>query len=207
MIIFTHTEKTGGETIHSVLQHWHGTHYRIIPTIRHIDHHFSSGDLSQVLKGYKNLPAIGGHCPRPDGNIEAVVRGARYITFFREPVERCISEYQHQVDRWGISDSFADWMTNERNRNCQTRKRAGTEDLDAAVDLLEDRFAFVGLAKRVYESMSMLTTVTGNKIYELAVENKNVPENNEIKHRIMSDPRAMDFALKFNELDIRCIST
>lgn len=202
LLAFVHIEKAAGTSTHRVLKRWFGTRYCVIERWRLRDDLFSARDLRWLQVIYPRLVAVGGHWIKPYGDLEeACPGGVRWWTLLRDPVRRCASHYQHQVQRMGLKESFEQWIQRPKYRNFQTRKLVGGEDAAAAIRLLEERFLFVGLAERFDESLLMLRKRIGLQERPLVAERENVSWGEAIKNTLLSDTELRRILEEANAVD------
>jgi hypothetical protein len=199
LIAFVHTEKTGGITLNGVLQKSFGWRHCDVRTIRTRQKAFQNEDFMLVKRVYPCLESIAGHKIRPYVDLNDSVR---YFTFLREPVKRCISHYQFHVRANNEQRPFEEWIRQDYLRNHQTKKIAGTDDVEKAIALLEDRFFFVGLTERFDESLDLLNRLLGHRL-DTSYTTQNVAPDNSIRDAIRSDPVRLRLAEEANELDRR----
>ena len=82
--------KTAGTTMHYIFRNNYGFNYVEIGKSS-----FYPDDLKSILKINSNIKAIGGHSLRSTVNLESVCPQIRFITFFRDPINRYLSQYNH----------------------------------------------------------------------------------------------------------------
>ncbi len=124
---------------------------------------FDADDYAEHLKLYKNIESISGHSVQPHSNLQDVYPEAKYYTFFREPLERCASHYNFQVDQLGKTDTFEQWIQDPRYSNRACRYMCGQEDANAAIQILKDKLFFAGLTKRLDETLVLLSSKIGGR--------------------------------------------
>ena len=197
LIAFVHTEKTGGITLNRVLQKSYGARHCDVQTIAPRQKEFENRDFRLVKMAHPWLESIAGHKIRPFVDLNGQVK---FFTFLREPVKRCISHYQFQVRAMQQTRSFETWILQEYYRNHQTKKIAGVEDVAKAIEILEERFVFVGLTERFDESLHLFNRLLSNRL-DVAYEKQNVASDNSIRDSIMADPKLLQLAREANELD------
>ena len=197
LIAFVHTEKTGGITLNRVLQKSYGARHCDVQTIAVRQKEFRDRDFKLVKMAHPRLDSIAGHKIRPYVDLSGDVK---YFTFLREPVKRCISHYQFQVHNMGQSHPYDYWIGNEHYRNYQTQKIAGVQDVEKAIEILEERFLFVGLTEKFDESLGLLNRLLENRL-DISYDRHNVSPDNAIRDRIMGDPGLMELTRAANELD------
>lgn len=197
LIAFVHTEKTGGITLNRVLQNSYGPRHCDVQTIAVRQKEFQYRDFKLVKMAHPRLESIAGHKIRPYVELNCDVK---YFTYLREPVKRCISHYQFQVHNMGQFHPFDYWIGEDHYRNYQTQKIAGVQDVGKAIEILEERFLFVGLTEKFDESLSLLNQLLRNRL-DISYDRHNVSPDNAIRDGIMSDPGLMEMARDANELD------
>lgn len=165
---FAHVPKAGGTTLADLLrQHFGarliGVHYRGETPV------YTARDLERDLRVYPFAQCITGHSLKPYVDFSSVPRELRWFTVLREPVARFISHYQHQYDRSEPQYRlpFDEWMRTYNRRNWTVRMIAGEEDVEAAKQILGERFAFVGLLDRFEESLLLLRERLGLRGFDV----------------------------------------
>ena len=200
-LIFTHIEKCAGTSFNSSLEL---TFLRYV----HVSKNFQGGnernnDLTknQFLEIKKIFPSgIGGHSVRPYIDFIDILNNFS-ITFLRDPLERYMSQYNHDKEM-GFTRDFKHFLSRDYMKNFMVNKIAGENDLAKAKSLL-DQFSFVGDSNRYYQSLHHLTKLIGKRFYGYT-QSKNVRKSNENYLRF----DALNFedkneAIKQNELDIK----
>lgn len=162
MLALIHIEKTGGKTIARIMRREYG--------MRHCDVQSWSGNQNEEVFGaddylrlrwlYPRLKSISGHAVRPYSDLSEACSGVRYYTMLRKPLERCAAHYNYQVAAMGKRVSFDEWILDSRFRNRQTYYLSGTQDADAAIEVVRKNLFFVGLSERYEESVVILAQRT-----------------------------------------------
>ena len=152
ILAFSHIPKTAGTTLNYILKR-HFAHRHLLVEYRKPPPVYTSKDLDFDLKINPAIRSIAGHTLKPYVDFG---RDLTWFTFLRNPVDRFLSHYQHQyrsVEKFRIP--LRDWMRTYERQNWMTRMIAGTEDVEAAKQILAN-FAFVGLMERFDESLLLL---------------------------------------------------
>jgi hypothetical protein len=199
--IFTHIEKCAGTSFKEYLGL---TFLRYV----HVSKNFHGGNdkrndltknqLREIKKLYPS--GIGGHSVRPYLNFIDFKKNFTII-FLRNPVERYMSQYNH--DRgMGFTKNFKHFLSRSYMNNFMVNKIVGVNDLDRAIKLL-DQFSFVGDTNRYAQSLHHLSKLLGKKFYGLE-HFKNVRKSNKnyLKFEDLSEENKTE-VLKQNDLDIK----
>jgi len=202
MLAFVHIEKTAGMTMNWVLRRSFG--------LRHCDVHpwrkgadcFSAQDYRGIQRLYPKLMSISGHDVKPYSDLGQICPDVQYYTFFREPLARCASHYQYQVQAMGKKVSFEDWIAIERYRNWQTKKISANGDVATAIDALQKKFFFVGLSERFDESLVILRKRAAHHPFNIFYNPRNVASDNSIKNQLLNDTRTKELLVEANLTDI-----
>ena len=126
-----------------------------------------------------------------------------YDTFLREPLVRCASHYQYQVQQQGKTYSFDEWIVRDLKRNPETTRIAGPNGtVRDAIQILRSRFIFVGLVEHFDESLVMFRQRVDDPRLEIRHRRKRVAENDDIKNQLLSDPRTRSLLVEANQLDL-----
>ncbi len=207
MLAFIHIEKAAGSTTIDVLRRSFGRkHGDSEPMRRNWSIHsdcFSAADLRRMELVYGRLESVSGHGIKPCSDLESHRRDLRYLTLLRQPIERCISHYQYQRLRMGKSVAFEEWIEDPRYRNFQVRKIAGTEDLDEAVRILEQKVSFTGLVERFDESLVLMRAQFSDTPLDIRYRKKNVASDRSIESGIKRDEGKMAALRRANDLDLQ----
>jgi len=197
MLAHVHVMKTAGQTLREILrQSFTGQHC----DLRASGNYATAADLRWALQVYPQLKSIAGHHVVPYSDLEDVGRELRYFTFFREPVARFASHYQfgcHNASRLLPFDEFLD-----RFANLQTRHIASVPQASAAIEMLQRRIGFVGLMEKFNESLVLLKHWSGEPL-ELPCHSQNIAPSNDIKQRLLSDPRSVERIRAAHSEDLR----
>jgi hypothetical protein len=119
-------------------------------------------DLAADLRINPLLSSISSHWLRPFVDFGPWQHRLVWYTFLRHPISRLLSHYQYHVERMGVTKSLRAWLLDDPlQQNWQTRFIAGSPDLDAARQILAERYTVVGLTERFDESMVLLRRFMG----------------------------------------------
>ncbi|MBS63830.1 sulfotransferase family 2 domain-containing protein [Salinisphaera sp.] len=203
MIAFIHIKKTAGNSIKYLLRsHFGAAHCDVKPWEK--EHKvYSAAHLKQLMRVYPWLQSIAGHMIAPHSDLRDQVSDLKYYTFLREPIRRCVSEYQYYVLRGRYRpNTFDSWILDPRYRNVQVQALAGKEDLDVAIERLENDVAFTGLIERFNESLALMGPMLDLPNLVPRASQRNTAESNEIRDSLLADPEVLKTLHKANELDI-----
>jgi len=207
IICFSHIPKTAGTTINLLLRRYFG--YKLIA----VEHRarknqvtYQLDDLKIDLKLHPPCKCITGHTLKPFVNFHDLEKKMFWVTFLRKPEKRFISHYIHQKTS-GISKfdlDFIEWGRTYHRSNWMVRMIAGEESLSKAIDILEEKFRFVGLVELFDESMELFTNIFDLDGFNLNYKNKKmVVRNNALKEEIYHNyPKYESYILEQNNLDI-----
>lgn len=154
-------------------------------------------EIAFARRCHLDLCSIAGHGLWPTAMRE---RGWYLYTMLREPLARCISHYQYQVNAMGKQVDFDDWIRNERFHDVQVTRLAGCRDLDAAKAVLAERFSFVGLVEcfdTSIEALSLLAPYPLNTAYK----RMNVARESVLKEAVLSSQSSRRLLESANRLD------
>jgi hypothetical protein len=195
-LVFVHIPKTGGSAVREALR-------RAAPAAEHVwDYGRDKGTTSDLVKQLKYAPggsvdALGRRLAAiPDlvfcGHIRAAdFAGAlgvgAFFTVLRDPVERVISHYHHNLRNSRFSGSLADFAAAPRHRNVQARLVGGTSVRD---------WLFVARQHRLAADLAELSDLIGRRI-ELEVVNVTPPQ---LKRTVSAADR--DLIRQLNALDV-----
>jgi hypothetical protein len=202
MLAFVHIHKTAGTTINEILARSYGMRHCYLnpvsgkPTL-------SAEDYRRVQKLCPRLVSIAGHSICAHSDLDSVRPDVRYYTFLREPLVRCASHYQYQVQQQGKHYSFEEWIEKPIKRNPQTTRIAGSGGtVEDAIRLLERRFIFVGLLEHFDESLVLLRHYAADSRLDIWYRRRLVARDDTIKNRLLSDPATRSRMVDANRLDL-----
>ncbi|TWT59607.1 sulfotransferase family 2 domain-containing protein [Rubinisphaera italica] len=203
MLAFVHIEKTAGSTMVSILRKSFGIHHADVrswetPWNSEVSN-FTSSDLRKTKRVYCNLQSIAGHSLKPYIISREDEPSIRYFTFFRDPLKRCASHYQYQIQKMHKIVSFDEWISNEEYRNFQCRRLCGQESAERAIEVLKNQIEFAGIVEQFDASLVLM-----NKLYPLLdihYSPRNVAEDNFIKNNILNSTRERRMLEEANKED------
>lgn len=203
MIALVHIHKTAGTTLDDILARSYG--------VRHCHLHavpgqaiFSADDYRRAQRFWPPFASIAGHAVSAISDLERVRPDVRYYTFLREPLVRCASHYQYQVQHQRQTYSFEEWIARRIKRNTQTTRIAGENATAAdAIALLKTRFVFVGLVERFDESLVLLRQLVCGPRLDLWYRKRLVAKGDEIKERLLGDPATRALLVDANREDLK----
>ena len=199
---FPHVSKTGGTTILTILRSSFGTsHCDVESWAGKHGKNFKPEDLSKLLKIYPHLKSVSGHAFKPYEKCEDV-SSISYFVMLREPIARCISEFQHQRETRGRDWSF-DHYINRVGFNNQTRFLCGEPDHQAAIKVIEEKGMICGLLERFDESLLIFNKLVFEGALNCSYSIKKSAKKNSIREQLLQDSDALALIKKNNAEDIK----
>ena len=199
---FPHVSKTGGTTILTMLRSTFGTAHCDVESLKgKRGHSFSPEDLKQLLKVYPHLRSVSGHAFRPFEDCESV-RPIRYFAMFREPISRCISEYQHQIEMRGKDWSFDHYIRHVGFNN-QTRFICGEADAEKAITMIKDKNIVCGLLERFDESLIIFDRLVFDGALNCSYSIKKAAKKNIIRDKLLNDEKTFALIKENNAEDLK----
>jgi hypothetical protein len=187
MLAFVHIEKAAGTSFKFMLRQSLGFVHcdNIYPLQRRGRGILTERDVEWARRCYPWLRSIAGHAIiAPTRNLSADVMA---YTMLRDPVQRTASHFQHRHVTGSESTTIDTFLARPENHNFMTRKIAGSEDLEAAKQIVRDHFLFVGLVERYDESIQAFSACAPCRIAPVRTfENRG--EGSTIKKELLSDP-------------------
>ena len=200
-LAIAHIHKTAGTTLSAALKAAFGGRYCLVTSRDPWGPHLSAAEVRSMRTVYPNLEVLMGHDVRPTGDLHEAWPDLSYATFVRDPVVRCASHYQYDVQRGRVDLPFEEWITHDVSPNRQVRHLAGAHATGAdAVRLLEERVDFVGVTEHFDASLVMMAAFYG--FSRLAYVRKWSAPNDDIKRRLLDDPKTRALLEEANREDM-----
>lgn len=92
-------------------------------------------------------------------------------------------------------------MSDENRHNMQTKRIAGSDDVEKAKKILKDNYFFVGLTEQFEESLKLLSIVCPEKL-NLKYKKKLISEDNSIKNELINNSETLQILKDTNKSDI-----
>lgn len=198
MYVFSHLHKAAGTTVNHVLRRTFG--------LRHLDvsprvgYNYNEEDLRFDLSKHIKPLSIAGHGLRPHIDYGDLGHTMQWYTIIRNPIDRCISHYQHQVQKMDNKTPFLEWINNDLHRNWMVYFYGGTDSLQSAIDAIEEKKVRVlDISDGLQRGMQSL--FAGNLNWKEAV--KNPAKNTEISDEIRAQDDLMAKLSEANQLDVK----
>lgn len=102
------------------------------------------------------MRCISGHSVVPHGELQALGAEIQFVTQVREPVARAISQYKFWLGRMNKNVAPEEFLDHPTASNFQTKKVAGTEDLELAKTIITERYLAAGTVERFDEFLVLL---------------------------------------------------
>lgn len=203
MLVFIHINKTAGRTVRYILRSSFGfRHCEVEPwDAPWTGPPFSTQDLQRLRKVYPNLASIGGHRLRGYVNLQENGTKFKYFTVMRDPIKTCASRFQYNMQYRGKKDLlFEEWIQRDWPRNAQTKMIAGSDNVDEAIRIIQDKNIFVGLTERFNESMVMLKKLMANNL-NIGFKRVNVASNNILAKNLLATESTRQMLVEANQAD------
>jgi len=202
MIALIHIKKTAGKSLKHIMRCAFGVRHCDVKHWQADDACFTGADLRRVQRIHPELRSVAGHSVRSYSDLAEGASDVRFYTFVREPLKRCISEYQYSVKMGRCkAGSFSNWIEKPVYRNVQVQSLAGSDDVDAAIRQIDDRIAFVGMLERFDESLAMMQPLLDLPRFTPLHRRVNAASSHAIRDAILADADAMTAVRRANEAD------
>lgn len=204
LLAFVHIEKAAGTTlIHLLRSNFFMRYCDVKPFSSTSNRVFTSDDMKKVLRFNPALRCIGGHAVKPFSDLRESFH-VRYFTLLRDPIKRYLSQYQYWLERLEKKLSFQSFLDVEGSFNLQTKKIAGTDNLDLAKKTLSKDFFLVGTVEAFDEFLILFRNKLKPFEFSPYYEVKNVGNNKSPVRKSLPEifVKYKDEIIKRNQLDI-----
>jgi len=175
ILAFVHIEKAAGTTlIHLLRANFFLNHCDVAPLSIKSSGVFNSKDLLTFFRLNPALRSMAGHAIQPLSDLEKVAPNIRYITLLRDPVQRYLSNFQYAVEKQGRDVSFENFLKQEWYQNFQTKKLAGSENVEVAKRMLREKFFAIGLMEQFDEFLILLKRKLEPFIFRIGYKSLNI---------------------------------
>ncbi len=202
MLVFIHINKTAGRTIRYMLRSTYGLQHCEAEPWKPTGTAFTTQDLVRLRKVYPALKSIAGHTITGYADLQENGTTFKYFTFMRDPLKTSASRFQYNVQYRGKKDLvFEDWIQQDWARNAQTKRIAGTADVEAAIRVIRQKSIFVGLAEHFDESVVLLKALLAKDL-DISYKRVNVARDNSIKDQLLNTEATRKMLIEANQADI-----
>ena len=178
MIVFIHIPKTAGTSLRSALEKQIKVAYDYGPeeqeTSKFIKETFYQGkydDFVEVIHTEKYKCLVGHFDANKYSNFFS--NNTKIVTFFREPIQRCISGYLHMHRHYGYDETIENFA--EQNHNSQTR----------FISQIKLQNILFGITEDYENSMELLSKQLGINLTPIRI---NVNPKNKLHKKYKCDP-------------------
>ncbi|MCK5116091.1 MAG: hypothetical protein KAR44_05795 [Candidatus Aegiribacteria sp.] len=172
--------------------------------LKHFDVTPSSGFLYQYddligdMRLFGSPISISGHGLRPYTDFKEMNNRMNWYTTVRDPIARCISHYQHQVEKMGSQYSLKEWIEKPHHKNWMLWFYGGSNSVDQAKRaILDKQMQVVFLSEGLYEGMEFLFGKGITRVYG----EKNKPKTGDTARKIRQNPKLMSIIEEANRGD------
>ena len=204
MIVFIHINKTGGTSATHIMRSTYGLrHCQVEPWgAMWTGPPFSADDLRRLRRLYPNLKSIAGHRIVGHVDLDENDQGFKYFTFMRDPLKSCASRFQYKVQ---VSKKknlvFEEWIQRDWTRNHQTKWIAGVDDVNKAIQIIQDKNILVGLTERFDESMVLVKGLIANDL-NISYRRVNVARDNTIAKNLLTNESTRQLLIESQQSDL-----
>ena len=159
ILVFSHIMKTAGTALSKQLIQHYGKKVHIVPGgLRLEDNYYDNAQLVRDFKKKnKKLKVLIGHPVRPYIDFDISGHQLKWFTFIRDPQKRYLSHYFHKLYESNLfshsiykgmrNNSITEWEKVDKCSNYQCKFIAGKANAQKAIDIIENKFEWVGLTE------------------------------------------------------------
>lgn len=201
LLAFVHMERAAGTTLNYILRrNFLLRHVDVRPLSAKSNRTFRPRDLARTLRINPALICISGHSVVPWSGLETVAPNIEYITMLRDPVARYVSHYMYWIEKKKMEIDFEKFLDIEQLHNLQTKRIAGSADIDKAKECLKNKFLAVGVLHKYDEFLMILSKKLRLTGFDSRYIRRNASKAAGTKNRLAETYQ--DQITRRNELDI-----
>ena len=174
ILMYCHIGKVGGKRVQFYMRSYFGVDFRGVATSK--GRFYDASELKSDLAINPRIRFIGGHSVRPHVDYGDLSHRLKWFSFFREPKDRLLSHfYQQSLKKRFSNMSLMEWINKYSTRTYwQIYMVAGERNLDKAIDIVSEKYEFVGLNSQYEKSLLLLASTFGLSDFRF----NNRPEGN-----------------------------
>lgn len=211
ILVFSHIEKCGGTTLLELLRTNLGLQHCDIILKDKLSNETQENDIKTAIQCYPRMISLSSHALKPYLNYGRYNEKLRFYTILRDPIDRYISDFQHDFYRRGFNGSICDWLKYDTKHNYMTKFIAGENNLDLAKEILMKRFDLIGIMERYEDFISALTELFSPTLIDSKFQVVNqagklptftISKKTKIRQKVNFDEEIYDMIREKNESDI-----
>ena len=212
IIVFSHMMKTAGSSLIKSLIEYYGKRVLDVSYGTRLKKEAYTNDnlLRDFKKKNNNIKIVVGHSMRPCVDFKIPGHNLHWMTFFRDPFERYVSNYfymYHLKNNFQLSHyeamkaiNIVEWEKVDHFSNYQTRFIAGEANVQKAIDILENKFEWVGITENFKNGIQSFKTCLG--VEDLYHDHKTSnPSTADEEEKRRTKEKYRDFILEMNQED------
>ncbi|NNC94903.1 MAG: sulfotransferase family 2 domain-containing protein [Chitinophagales bacterium] len=204
-ICFIHIEKCAGTSLNRMLHNNYSGFFNISSRDKIC---WNGAFTAEQFKFFKTIfpfiSGMGGHSLFTTAGYEKHVDlPISYFTFLRNPIKRYISHINYQIHEMKIPWTIEQFLDDPQFTNFQTKRIAGTENIELAQNILREKYDFVGLVEKFDLSLLILKECLGLDDMNIHYEKANVAK---AQSRLRFDdlpPEIKDRVTEANAMDLK----
>ena len=212
ILVFSHMMKTAGTALTKQLIQYYGKKAHIVHggLLLKDDYYDNKNLLNDFDKKNNSLKVLTGHPIRPYIDFNIPEHELKWFTFVRDPQKRYLSHYFHKYNESkafsyaiykGMKDkSITEWEKIDHCSNYQTKFISGEANAQKAIDIIEEKFCWVGVTEEYEKSVKSFKAYfkLDDLFVEQKVTNRSLSDNDE-KNRVKNE--YSDFIQEMNTED------
>ncbi len=206
LVCFVHIEKAAGTTLHHIFINNIPTYVTLKPWYywsNQPGNDLNTDEAKFLLSKIPKLKAFGGHTVRSYHDYESALgRKIQYFTFLRQPVSRYISHFRYQRDIMNKDWTIETFLAEKRFDNYMTRRISPSGDVNEAMDVLKNKYAFTGLMEDFDRSLLLMKDNLDLIDFDVAYEIQNTNVKSDKKKDERMNDATMAAILESNKDDI-----